>query len=452
MTNPAARQWWWDRHPPFLGDRVAGLWTDLGEPERHPSDMMHFLGPAEKVHNIYNLLWARTVFEGMGRFRPGERVFNLTRSGFAGIQRYGAIPWSGDVSRSFGGLAVQLPMLLNMGMSGLAYQNSDIGGYARNPTTPELYIRWMEFGIFTPVTRAHGAGETVNGSPTEPWMFGPEAEEICRTMLGLRYRLMPYNYTMAHRNYESGLPLARPLTMMYNGAHEFVGESSTYLWGDSFLVSPVVKAGETTKTVIFPPGEWIDFWTDEVLRTDEVVHRNFTREVAAPLGRIPLFVKSGSIIPMAPLMRYSDERPLDTLVLALYPGHSAADSAFLYEDDGKTTAYQSGAFSMTKFVLRSADNDGAVSLSLGVGRATGVYAGKPPSRFYEAEIHSFGGRPASVRRDGNDLREFPPDSGADWPGTGYRYDRALSRLEIRFRCDADSACNLSVMYPHMEER
>ncbi len=441
MTNPAARQWWWEKHPAFLGDRVAGLWTDLGEPERHPADMMHFLGPAGRIHNIYNLLWARTIFEGMGRFRPGERVFNLTRSGFAGIQRYGAIPWSGDVSRSFGGLAVQIPMLLDMGMSGLAYQNSDIGGYARNPTTSELYVRWMEFGIFTPVTRAHGAGEVVNGSPTEPWMFGPEAEEICRSMLRLRYRLLPYNYTLAFRNYQSGIPLARPLIMMYPREEKFAGESSTYLWGDSFLVSPVVSAGETTKTVDFPPGEWVNYWTDDIVPGGTV------RAIAAPPGRIPIFVKSGSIIPMAPVMRFSDERPLDTLTLGVYPGSAAADSAFLYEDDGKTTAYQAGSFSLTKFTLRSKEDDGIVRLAFGVGRADGLYAGKLRSRVYSVEVHRVGGPPAGVLLDGKNLPDLAPDSGAAPAGPGYRFDRRLSSLEILFRCDADNVCNLSLSYP-----
>jgi alpha-glucosidase (family GH31 glycosyl hydrolase) len=436
MTDPAAREWWWGKHLSFLGGHVAGLWTDLGEPERHPGDMRHFLGTTERVHNIYNLLWAKTVFEGMNRLRPGERLFNLTRSGYAGIQRYAVIPWSGDVSRSFAGLEVQLPMLLNMGMSGLAYHNSDIGGYARNPTTPELYVRWMEFGVFSPVTRAHGAGEVVHGAPTEPWQFGSEAEDICRNMLRLRYRLLPYIYTMAYRNYETGLPLARPLIMMYPGDVRFTDESSTYLWGDDFLVTPVVEAGQTTKRVDFPEGDWVNFWTDEVVRGGS------TLEIAAPLGRIPLFVKSGSIIPMAPPMRFSDERPLDTLTLCVYPGAGEATSEALYEDDGKTTAYQNGSFSLTRFTQSAVKKEGRLRLSVGLGPSEGNFAGKILKRAYSIEIHRVAGPPAGVRLNGQPVPEVSPAA-----GPGYRFDPRLSRLTLLVSCTADSAYTLSLSFP-----
>lgn len=441
MTNPAAREWWWEKHPPFLGKFVAGLWTDLGEPERHPADMKHFLGPAAKIHNIYNLLWAKTVFEGMSRFRPGRRVFNLTRSGFAGIQRYGAVTWSGDVSRSFGGLRVQLPMLLNMGMSGLAYHNSDIGGYARNPTTAELYVRWMEFGVFTPVTRAHGAGESVHGSPTEPWQFGPEAEGICRDMLRLRYRLLPYNYTMAFRNFESGLPLARPLVMMYPDDPRFADESSAYMWGDDFLVSPVVDAGERTKRVNFPEGDWVNFWTDEV------VHGGSALVVAAPLGRIPLFVRSGSIIPMAPAMEYSDERALDTLVLGVYPGGGNPASGFLYEDDGTTTAYQSGAFARTKFTQSESESNGAEHLKIVIGSSEGGFAGKLRRRTYDVEIHGVAFEPSVVRLNGKEVRKSNREHRAGVPV--YTFNKALSRLAVFLPSVTDGASSLSLEFPQV---
>jgi len=167
LTKPEAQDWWWSKHPSFFGSQLAGIWTDLGEPERHPDDMLHYLGSAARVHNIFNLLWAKRLFGGFAELRPNQRIFNLARSGYAGIQRYGVIPWSSDVGKGFGGLAVQLPMLLNMGMSGLAYHNSDIGGFCCGTTTPELYVRWMQYGTFCPVARAHGTGQ-----PTEPWGYG----------------------------------------------------------------------------------------------------------------------------------------------------------------------------------------------------------------------------------------------------------------------------------------
>jgi oligosaccharide 4-alpha-D-glucosyltransferase len=395
MTNPEAREWWWGKHPAAFGKAVAGIWTDLGEPERHPAGMMHHLGPAEQIHNIYNLLWSRLVFEGFSRLRPDGRVMNLTRSGFAGIQRYGVLPWSGDVARSFGGLQVQLPMLLNMGMSGLAYHNSDIGGYARNETSPELYVRWMQFGTFCPIARAHGAGETVRGFPTEPWRFGPEAERICREFITLRYRLLPYLYTMAHDNFVSGMPLARPLSWLDPDDSVLANESSSYMWGDALLVSPVVTPGEMSKDVYLPHGSWINFWTDEAVTGGRTV------TVASPLDRMPLFVKGGSLLPTAPVMQYSDERPLDTVTVLVYPGGNAESSYTLYEDDGTSLGYQRGECSTTE-ITRNVEGEGGKSrLKLQVGPVQGRFKGMLEERTYRFEVHGVNAAPEGVTGDGS---------------------------------------------------
>lgn len=399
LTNPAAQQWWWKKHPAAFGAHVAGIWTDLGEPEKHPESMKHALGSTVKIHNIYNLLWAKTIFEGFSAFRPNERVMNVTRSGFAGIQRYGVLPWSGDVSRSFGGLAVQLPMLLNMGMSGIAYHNSDLGGYARNPTTPELYVRWMQFGVFTPIARAHGAGETVNGSPTEPWMFGKEAETINRKFLELRYRLLPYNYSLAYRNYSTGFPLARPLFFLEPENEMLKDESSAYMWGDAFLVAPVVAAGERKKTVQFPAGEWTNYWTDQRL------FGGGKRTVDAPLDVLPLFVKAGSIIPMAPVMRYSDERPLDTVTVHIYPdtAHGSEHSFTMYEDDGRSLEYQYGRFMTTTMSIHFERTSTERRLKFTGVPSQGTFAGQVSKRTYRFEIHHIDTAPLTVKASGTPL-------------------------------------------------
>jgi alpha-glucosidase (family GH31 glycosyl hydrolase) len=394
ITNPEARTWWWSKHPASFGSQVAGIWTDLGEPERHPEGMIHMLGSAAKIHNIYNLFWAKTIFDGFSALRPAERVMNITRSGFAGIQRYGVLPWSGDVARSFAGLQVQLPLLLGMGMSGIAYQHSDIGGYSRIPTTPELYIRWMQFGTFSPIARAHGAGEVVNGFATEPWQFGHEAETICREFIRLRYQLLPYTYTLAHRNSESGMPLARPLFWLDPSDSKLFNESSSYMWGDAFLVSPVVSAGQQTKEVYLPRGTWIDFWTDETVQGG----KNIT--AAAPLERMPVFVKEGSIIPMAPVMDYSDERPLDTLRIHVYASKSKKVTYMLYEDDGRTREYQSGKYSLTTFTQRTSVDNGAATMFLTAGKSRGGFGGQLTEREYIFEIHQISRKPVRVRCNG----------------------------------------------------
>ena len=428
LTNPDAAAWWWSKHPQFIGAELAGLWTDLGEPERHPSDMSHALGSASRVHNVYNLLWARTIAEGFTGFRPDKRLFNLTRSGFAGIQRYGVIPWSGDVGRDFGGLAVQLPMMLNMGMSGLAYHNSDIGGFSGGVTTPELYVRWMQYGTFCPVTRAHGTGQA-----TEPWGFGAEAEAICKSYLELRYRLLPYIYSMAHQNYLTGLPLARPLFFAYTGDPTLRNLSSEYLWGDDLLVAPVVRPGQTSSAVTLPSGSWIDYWTERVYDGGQ------TATVPAPLEIMPLFVKAGSIIPMQAVMNYSDERTLDTVSLAVFPYGDEGGHFTLYEDDGRTLRYQHGEFATTVFEQHIEDLGRSKTLELTIGQTVGTYEGKPGHRIYRPEIHGIGKRPPAVRANGAALMEKESLDMLFSGNEGFFFDDASHRLYIQLPTVPDSA-------------
>jgi len=284
------------------------------------------------VHNIYNLIWARTLFEGFNQFRPNRRLFNLTRSGYAGIQRYGVIPWSGDVQRSFGGLAVQLPMVLNMGMSGLAYHNSDIGGFCCGTTTPELYVRWMQYGAFCPITRAHGWGQQ-----TEPWTYGQEAEEIARKYINLRYQLLPYLYTTAFQNYTQGIPLARPLLLEDPNDPRLKNESSTYLLGDN-LACITGRAGRTNGEDCLPPSGHMDRLLDRTAvpgRTGCQCTRTATDPAALRQGR--------EHHPHAASNELCNERPLDTLMLKVYPSPEQSRSFTLYEDDGETLEYQSGS-------------------------------------------------------------------------------------------------------------
>ena len=430
FTNPDAQKWWWNKHPSFFGNELAGIWTDLGEPERHPTDMFHYLGSSNKIHNIYDLLWAKTIFNGFNKFRPDERIFNLTRSGYAGIQRYGVIPWSGDVAASFGGLAVQLPMMLNMGMSGLAYHNSDIGGFAGS-TTPELYARWMEYGTFCPIARAHG-----NHKPTEPWGYGTATESIAVEFIKLRYQLLPYIYTMAYKNYSSGLPIARPLFFDYPQDNTLWNNSSEYLWGDNFLVAPVVKSNVTLKNVYLPQGEWIDYWTDKKYTGSQ----NYT--VSAPLDKMPIFVKSGSIIPMQPVMNYSNEYPLDTLILDIYPSAVKTSKFTLYEDDGRTLEYQKGSFSLTNFSSNISSTDSSKNLSISISRTTGNYRGKPLFRTFIAKIHGVGSTPVSVLKNSIKINNKISYSDLRKNKEGYNYDPSHKILYIQVYTVPDSAYNI----------
>ncbi|HEX9006110.1 MAG TPA: TIM-barrel domain-containing protein, partial [Bacteroidota bacterium] len=430
LTKHDAANWWWSKHPSFFGAELAGLWTDLGEPERHDAGMLHALGPAARVHNIYNLLWAKTIFEGFSSLRPNQRLFNLTRSGYAGIQRYGVIPWSGDVGRSFGGLAVQIPMVQSMGLSGLAYHNSDIGGFTGGQGSPELYVRWMEYGTFCPITRAHGAGRD-----TEPWTYGTAAEDICRSYISLRYRLLPYIYTLAYQNYATGIPLVRPL---FFSDPSMSSGSDSYLWGEAFLVSPVTAAGQTSKTVALPPGTWYNYWTDQPL------HGGTTATVPAPLETLPLFVKAGSIVPMQPLMQYTGQRPVDTLFVQSYPPVDGPGSFTLYEDDGTTLAYQSGSFARTAFSSSLTGSGSDRHLDFTCSARTGIYDSMPPTRTYLVTLHAIIGQPGAVTLNGVALsaRAFYDSLRAE--GSGYWYDPAASMLHVQVPGRVDSTFHIGV--------
>lgn len=435
ITDPAAQRWWWSKYRRILETGVSGIWTDLGEPERDYPSMVFHAGSDSKIHNIYNFLWAKTLFEGYRRSFPNRRFFNLTRSGYAGIQRFGTVTWSGDVAKTYRGLSVQLPILMNMEMSGIIYHNSDIGGFTGDsPTTPELYTRWMEFGAFCPVMRAHGY-DGLGG--TEPWAFGNSTEVIIRKIIDLRYSLLPYNYTTAHESYVTGVPLARPLILEYPADTNVANESSAYMWGDNFLVAPVVKAGDTTKTFYMPRGRWINYWGDSLYTGGRTV------TVGAPLNEIPLFVKSGSIIPMAPPMGYTGQYTSDTVKLAMYPDLKMKSVFNLYGDDGRTLDYQHGDFAQTRFSMRTEGNPKSTDLHLVIGASVGHYKGKPEHRVYICEIHRITKRPGRVFFRNSELHKITRD-GLSSQHSGYFYDRSSRILFIKVPVNTDSSYSVMV--------
>ncbi len=438
ITNPAAQSWWWSKHPSFFGNDLAGIWTDLGEPERHPDSMKHYIGSTAKIHNIYNLLWAKTIFDGVNDLRPNQRFFNLTRSGFAGIQRYGVSIWSGDVGRGFGGLAVQLPMVLNMGMSGIGYHNSDIGGFCCGTTTPELYARWMQYGTFCPITRAHGVDQT-----PEPWAYGAEVEAISKKYIELRYQLLPYIYTMAYENHKTGMPLARPLMFDYPRDAQLTNESSSYLWGNSILVSPVTEEGQTSQSLYLPQGKWVNFWTDKEVTGGQTI------TTSAPIETMPLFVKSGSIIPMQFVMNYTDEKPLDTLRLACYPSNEFSGSFTMYEDDGKTLDYQTGSFATTEFSQRCDVSGSDTSVVINIGKSNGIYTGKPLNRVYISEIHGIISKPNSVRSNLVLITEQESYTSLRQHADGFFYDSTSQILFIQTPTVPDSTYEIIAENVHL---
>lgn len=444
FSNPRTGPWWWAKQQDAFAQGLAGIWTDLGEPEGTPPSSRTFTvgyqkGPENQISNVENLLWMQSVATGFAQLRPDQRLFNLTRSGWAGQQRYGPVTWSGDVYKTFTGLQIQLPMLLNMGMSGMGYHHSDVSGfYDPDPTNakPELYARWMQFGAFSPIMRAHSFN-----TPAEPWADNnASVKAIARQYIQLRYRLLPYRYALAHENNRTGMPIARPLFFAYPSDEKLYGQSSAYLFGPSLLVAPVTTAGQTTQTVYLPADDWVNYWTDALLTGGTTV------TVEAPLDRLPLFVRAGSQIPMQPLMNYADERKVDTLTIQTYPSlkPNVRTSFTLYDDDGQTLAYQRGQVATTTLSQQVSTQNGRQTLELTTSASTGSYTGKLSRRTYLSVVHLLTKKPASLTRNSLSMVERGSLTDLRQQTEGYYYDPATALLYVQLSAHADSNYTVSI--------
>jgi alpha-glucosidase/alpha-D-xyloside xylohydrolase len=363
---------YWPSHKPLYDAGIDGWWPDQGDGLDAPSRLAR--------HRMY--------FEGSRQWRPDERPFALHRNGHAGMQRFAAFLWSGDVYSTWETLRNHVPVAVNTGLTGIPYWGTDIGGFV--PTkeyTGELHVRWFQFGAFCPLFRAHGRtwhlrlpwgwntgelgpSEVANytggaANPDESELHNPEVEPICRKYLELRYRLMPYLYTAVRECCETGLPIMRALWLHYPDDKIAVARGDEYLWGRDMLVAPVTEKGVTSRKVYLPRGVWYDFWTEEKTEGGREVSRQ------VDLATLPLYVRAGAIIPMGPLKQYTGEKVDGPVTLHIYPG---ADGAFtLYEDDGITFDYRKGEW----MGIQMAWNDGRRRLTLRLAKGSRML---PPVR------------------------------------------------------------------------
>ncbi len=378
FTAPHVREWWGNLYRTLLADGIDGFWNDMNEPAifglrstTMPLFIQHDLegrkGQHAEAHNIYGMQMARATVEGLKKIRPDERPVCITRSGWAGVQRY-AMSWTGDNRSDWEHLSLSMPMLMNLGLSGLAHTGPDIGGYSRF-ASGELFTRWLQMGIFLPFLRSH---TFVHSPDQEPWSWGQPYLDINRRYIELRYRLLPYLYTVFWQCHRAGQPVVRPLFWDYQQDEKTYTLDDQFLCGDAFLVAPVVKEGTDEREVYLPEGIWYDFWSDELYEGPAHII------VKAPLERLPLFVRAGSVVPMWPVMQYVGERPVEQLTLQIYPGNG---KSVLYEDDGRTMAFQRGAYRQTDFTLSTgASEQGEPILAL-THRVEGDY--KPSYQQYE---------------------------------------------------------------------
>ena len=424
ISNPDTRKWLWNKYKKLTDEGVAAWWGDLGEPEVHPSGIVHSNGETtEEFHNAYGNEWSRLIHEGFRKDFPDRRVVMLMRGGTTGLQRYNVFPWSTDVSRSWGGLQPQVNIMLNSGLSGLGYMSSDIGGFAIDPASPvdqELYARWLQLGTFSPMLRTHAQFKP------EPYHY-PGIEDITKKFIRMRYEWLPYNYTLAYENASQGLPLARPLDFRGDIPDDrFSAMPDEYLWGDEVLVAPVMHKGMRSRKVFFPAGDWYDF-NNPVLP----VHKGGTMAtVDAPLDEIPLFVKAGSFIPLFtnPIENTTQYDP-QFLTVRYYPSDEWSNYTLFEDDRISPTSIEDGKFRLTSFSGRRT----ASSIQIGMNSSGDGYSGMPEIQMLTLEIEAVSERPRSVKIGGIEgigvIEEFT--SPKEIRQYGWSWDEKLKTLTVK---------------------
>ena len=415
-----ARKLFWNQmyeHYYPLG--IDAWWMDASEPNvRDCTDMDYrkalcgptALGSSTEFFNAYSIVNADAIYNGQRGVDPDKRVFLLTRSGFAGLQRYSTATWSGDIATRWEDMKAQISAGLNYAISGIPYWTMDIGGFcvenryvagqnlynetgrenADQKEWRELNARWFQFGAFCPLFRSHGQYPF-----REPWEIAPEGHPAYESMLyytQLRYRLMPYIYSLAGMTWFEDYTIMRPLVMDFMEDREVMNIGDTYMFGPSFLVAPVYEYGARTREVYFPECEgWYDYYTGKFL------DGGMKKLVAAPYERIPLYVRAGSIVPAGPDMQWSDEKPAEVIDLYVYKG---ADEEFtLYEDENVNYNYEKGAYAMIDFGYD--DSEGILT----IGERRGEFPGMLQERVFNViPVSKNGkGKAVAVRYDGSEL-------------------------------------------------
>lgn len=387
IYDPNAREWFWNIYKHFTNQGIGGWWGDLGEPEVHPSGLQHISGTADELHNSYGHEWARLIWEGYRKDFPQTRPFILMRAGYAGSQRFGMIPWTGDVNRSWGGLVPQPEIALQMGMQGLAYMHSDLGGFAGGDTmNNELYTRWLQYGVFQPIYRPH-AQEHI---PAEPVFQNEKTKALAKKSIELRYQLMPYIYNMAFDNNQTGKPLMIPLFFNESQNKELLTYDKAYMWGDAFLVSPIKEPGIKEQNFYFPKGtSWTDFFNNKIYEG------GLEHTIPLSISNIPVFIKGGSFIPMLRKAVSTKHYSLNEFDLHYYVDSLVKESHYrLYNDDGKSPfAYENGKYELMEFTAKNDD----ISLDFSIIKLVTT------DRFWDADnlitlkVHNLNAKPAGVK-------------------------------------------------------
>jgi alpha-D-xyloside xylohydrolase len=358
-TNPDAAHWYWDRvKENFINKGFDSIWADETEPDLPPNGSFLAIGPGTEYFNVYPYFHAKALYDGFRSDLPDRRALILSRDAYLGAQHNGAMFWSSDIAPTWDTLKRQVPTGLNFVASGMPYWSSDIGGWQSLPYShkperpplldpsdvrdnvghyddyPELYVRWFEYATFQPNMRAHGTRRA-----NEVWSYGKQAEPILEKYLRLRYELMPYIYALGYYSHQTGAPFMRGLFMDFGSDPKTAAITDEYMFGPALLIAPVTDQGVTSRDVYLPAGaDWYNFWTNECTHGGQWIKAD------APIDRIPMFVRAGSIIPMgAPIGSTNEKQTIASVTV-----YAGADAEFtLYNDDGQTYAYEKGQSEIT---------------------------------------------------------------------------------------------------------
>ncbi len=377
FTNPRTRDWWGGLYKELVNEvGISGFWNDMNEPAvfkinyktfpesvRHDYDGHHC--SHKKAHNVYGMQMSRASFDGIKKLRPQKRPFLLTRATFSGGQRYAAA-WTGDNLATWEHLHLANIQSQRMSVSGFSFIGSDIGGFAENPSG-ELFVRWLQLAIFHPLMRVHSMGDHLDGGAPidpevvkelqrsgkvqdqEPWSFGDEYTDLARKAIELRYQFLPYLYTAFRKNTIDGDPVIKPLAF-YDQKDKFAAEyEEAFIFGDHILACPVSTPSALARDVYLPKNDWYDFWSNEFHNGQQLVH------VATPLDKIPIFVQAGSVLPIAPVMQYSNERVIEEMTLNVY-FKNGIETSELYQDSGDGYSYKTGNYALYSFKVEGSSD------------------------------------------------------------------------------------------------
>jgi alpha-D-xyloside xylohydrolase len=415
FTNPAASAWWNERMRPRYEQGVAFFKNDDGEAV--PSDARSAIGiDGRELHNLYGFYYGKALYEGMAAL-DDRRPFIYARSTWAGSQRYPAL-FLGDQNPTFECIRRTMRAGLNMGLAGFAYWTADVFGLD-GKTTAETHMRYAQWALLAPVARYFWRPPQIDGTRF-PWSHGPQAEANFRTVAELRYRLLPYYCALAWEAYRTGLPILRPLMLEFEGDPRLAGVWDQAMLGDRLMLAPVVERGATRRRIILPEGQWYDFWSSTCYEGGGEI------EVAAPLDRLPILVRGGTILPLGPALTHiPDGHTFDRLELHLWPPYPA--KTVLFDDDGASREYQRGVYTTTEIVAEEAPG----GLSIRIGAAHGDFPGQPDCREFELVLHR-SEAPSEVRIDGG---------GA----SGWEYEPAERLTRVHLRCPTRSSTVIEVL-------